>query len=244
MLASSTPSNADLILEKDNVHHLNYFPFHGLAGCIRTTLVLIDEPFENHCLSFAEWMKYKPTTPFGHVPILREETKCGKFLEIAEISNIEFYLAKRGKLIGQDFWEETQIKMFHSSTHNLFTFLVQNVVQLPKSDKAAFLTRFKKNNLPQWIRAHEKYLAANGSNGHYIGDQLSIADIKTASVIDHLVNLGGENEDDKNPLLSSELTPAIWAVKTNLEKNPKYAEWRDSKQYQEFTKSNLGFLGF
>jgi hypothetical protein len=50
----STPlaSNSDLILAKENIHHLTYFPFHGLAGCIRTTLVLLGEPYENHTLSF------------------------------------------------------------------------------------------------------------------------------------------------------------------------------------------------
>ncbi|KAF9153789.1 hypothetical protein BG015_002613 [Linnemannia schmuckeri] len=236
-------SNSDLILAKENVHHLTYFPFHGLAGCIRTTLVLLGEPYEDHTLSFKEWMAQKSLTPFGHIPVLREVTKCGKSFEIAEISAIEFFLAKRsGNLLGKDFWEESQIRMFHSSTHALFTFLVHTVVQSPQSDRAAFLARFKKTNLPQWIRSHEKYLVANGSNGHYVGDQLSIADIKTASVIEHLINL--TNGEGETPLISEELTPAIMAVKSNLEKHPQYAGWRTSQQYQEFTNGNLRFFGF
>ncbi|KAG0219671.1 hypothetical protein BGX33_001437 [Mortierella sp. NVP41] len=237
---TTSASSSDLIQAKDNVHHLAYFPFHGLAGCIRTTLVLLGEPYKNTTLSFAEWMVQKPLTPFGHVPILREETKCGKTFELAEISAIEHFLAKRGNLLGRDFWEETQIRMYHSSTHALITFLVHNIVQSPKEDRPAFLARFKKTNLSQWIRSHEKVLAANGSNGHYIGDQLSIADIKTASVIEHLINLCGEDE----PQISEGLTPAIMAVKINLEKNPQYAEWRASQQYQAFTGANLGFFGF
>ncbi|KAK5805458.1 hypothetical protein F5H01DRAFT_353762 [Linnemannia elongata] len=242
-MTGPSASNSDLILAKENVHHLTYFPFHGLAGCIRTTLVLSGEPYENHILSFREWMTQKPLTPFGHIPILREETKCGKSFEIAEISAIEFFLAKRaGNLLGKDFWEESQIRMFHSSTHALITFLVHTIVQSPQSDRAAFLARFKKTNLPQWVKSHEKYLVANGSNGHYVGDQLSIADIKTASVIEHLINLtSGEGE---TPLISEDLTPAIMAVKNNLEKNPQYAEWKASQQYQEFTGGNLGFFGF
>ncbi|KAF8943356.1 hypothetical protein BGZ47_005501 [Haplosporangium gracile] len=220
-------SNADLILAKENVHHLTYFPFHGLAGCIRTTLILLGEPYKNHTMLFEEWMARKPLTPFGHIPILREETTCGK---------------RSGNLLGKDFWEESQIRMFHSSTHALITFLVHTIVQSPQSDRAAFLARFKKTNLPQWIRSHEKYLVANGSNGHYVGDQLSIADIKTASVIEHLINL--TNGEGETSLISEELTPAIMAVKTNLEKNPQYAEWRASQQYQGFTGGNLRFFGF
>lgn len=69
--------------------------------------------------------------------------------------------------------------------------------------------------------------------------QLTIADIKTASVIEHVVRLC-----EDAPQVSEELTPAIWAVKTNLEKNPKYQEWRASEQYRQYTATNIGFIGF
>jgi len=50
---SSTPSTADLAQDSSNVHNLLYFPFHGLAGCIRTTLVLSDQPYKFTNLGFA-----------------------------------------------------------------------------------------------------------------------------------------------------------------------------------------------
>ncbi|KAI1311304.1 hypothetical protein EDD11_003484 [Mortierella claussenii] len=237
-----TPSSstlAELAQASENVHNLVYFPFHGLAGCIRTTLILLGEPYKFSDMVFNSWRVEKQLTPFGHVPILREETKCGKILELAEISTIEQFLAKRANLLGKDYWEESLIKMYLSSTHSLITFLVHTVVQSPKEDRPAFLERFKKTNLTGWIQHHEKHLKANGSNGHYVGDQLSIADIKTASIIEHLVRVCGDQV-----LISEELTPAIMAVKTNLEKNPKYAAWRASEQYQKFTASNIGFFGF
>ncbi|KAF9937862.1 hypothetical protein BGZ65_000864 [Modicella reniformis] len=236
---SSTPSAADLAQDSSNVHNLTYFSFHGLAGCIRTALVLSNEPYKFTNIGFAEWQVQKQLTPFGHVPVLREETKSGKILELAEISTIEQFLANRTGLLGKDFWEENLIKMYLSSTHGLITFLFQTSVQSPKDDRPAFLERFKKSNLPEWIKFHEKHLKANGSNGHYVGDKLSIADIKTASVIEHLVRLCGDDVQ-----ISEELTPAIMAVKTNLEKNPAYVEWCASEQYQKLTASNLGFFGF
>ncbi|KAF9363745.1 hypothetical protein BGX34_003393 [Mortierella sp. NVP85] len=235
----STPSTADLAQDSSNVHNLLYLPFHGLAGCIRTTLILSNQPYKFTTLGFPEWMAQKQSTPFGHVPVLREETTCGKILELAEISTIEQFLANRTGLLGKDFWEENLVKMYLSSTHALITFLIHNVVQSPKEDRPTFLERFRKSNLPEWIKFHEKHLQANGSNGHYVGNQLSIADIKTASVIEHLVRLCGDDIQ-----ISEELTPAIMAVKTNLEKNPAYAEWRGSEQYQKFTASNIGFFGF
>ncbi|KAF8921688.1 hypothetical protein EDD21DRAFT_392944 [Dissophora ornata] len=239
MTETAIPNAAQLAQDPYNVHNLVYFPFHGLAGCIRTTLILSDEQHKFTFVDFASWRAEKQLTPLGHVPVLREETKCGKTLELAEISAIEHFLANRAGLLGKDCWEESQIKMFLSSTHALITFLVHTVVQSPKDTHPAFLDRFKKTNLPEWIRFHEAHLKSNGSNGHYVGDQLSIADIKTASVLEHLIHLCGDDIQ-----ISEELTPAIMAVKTNLEKDPKYAEWRASEQYQQLTAANARFFGF
>ncbi|KAF9290750.1 hypothetical protein BGZ68_006147 [Mortierella alpina] len=238
-MVANTPSNADLAVALDNTHHLTYFPFHGLAGCIRATLAISGEPYKQTILTFADWAVTKPLMPFGHVPLLREETKCGKTLELAEISTIEQFLAQRFGLLGKDLWEEYQIKMFLSSTHALVTFLTHTVVQSPKEDRPAFLERFKKNNLKEWVTSHEKHLKYNGSNGHYVGDQLSIADIKTASFVDHLARIGAEEV-----VISEEATPAIWKVKSTLEQNPKYAEWMNSDQFKSFTEANLRFFGY
>ncbi|KAF9302414.1 hypothetical protein BGZ74_005384 [Mortierella antarctica] len=234
-----TSSDAQLCQAKDNVHNLIYFPFHGLAGCIRTTLIVSGEPYKFTNMMLKEWATAKELTPFGHVPLLREETKCGKTLELAEINAIEQFLAKRAGLLGKNEWEECNVKMYLNSTHSMISFLLHSIVPMPREDRPAFLAKFKATNLPQWVKHHEKHLAANGSNGHYVGDQLTIADIKTASVIEHVVRLC-----EDAPQVSEELTPAIWAVKTNLEKNPKYQEWRASEQYQQYTATNIGFIGF
>lgn len=128
-------------------------------------------------------MKQKRLTPFGHVPVLREETPCGKTLELAEITVIEQFLAQRSSLsgspssslLGKNFWEETQIKMFTCSTHALISFLIHNITSLPnkEADRPALFEMFKKAKLPEWIAFHEKHLRANGSNGHYVGDQVT-----------------------------------------------------------------------
>ncbi|KAG0043991.1 hypothetical protein BGZ83_010792 [Gryganskiella cystojenkinii] len=240
----SSKELADLSQAKDNVHNLVYFPFHGLVGCLRVLLVLLDEPYKFTALGFPEWMKQKALTPFGHVPVLREETKCGRVLELAEISFIEQYLARRfpaySSLLGANFWEESQIKMFTSSTHALFSFLIHTITSLPnkETDRPVFFERFKKTKLPEWIQFHEKHLQENGCNGHYVGEQLSLADIKTGTVVEHLVRLCGDEVQ-----ISQELTPGIWAVKANLDKIPAYAEWTTSEQYQKYTGVNIGFFG-
>jgi hypothetical protein len=98
--------------------------------------------------------------------------------------------------------------------------------------------------LHNWHSVHEIFPLAQWNLDSTLSDsvsvhQLSIADIKTASVIDHLINLCGDDVQ-----ITEELTPAIMAVKSNLEKNPAYEEWRGSEQYQRFTAANLRFFGF
>ncbi|KAG0306546.1 hypothetical protein BGZ98_002164 [Dissophora globulifera] len=236
---STLSAAADLVQDSSNIHNLLYFPFHGISGCIHATLVLSGEPYKLSIVDFPNWRTQKALTPFGHVPVLREETKCGQTIELAEVIVIEQFLANRTGLLGKNSWEESLIKMYQSSTHALISYLILTVVQSPKDTQPAFLERYRKVNIPEWIRFHEKHLRDNGSNGHYVGDQLSIADIKTATAIDHLVRLCGDKVQ-----ISDELTPAIMAVKYSLEKHPKYAEWRASEQYQAFTSANIAFFGF
>lgn len=95
-----------------------------------------------------------------------------KTLELAEINAIEQFLAKRAGLLGKDEWEECNVKMYLNSTHSMISFLLHSIVPMPREDRPAFLAKFKATNLPQWVKHHEKHLAANGSNGHYVGDQV------------------------------------------------------------------------
>ncbi|KAF9405946.1 hypothetical protein BGZ94_003304 [Podila epigama] len=238
-MTTSTSDASTLLQAKDNVHNLVYFPFHGLASCIRTVLVLGNEPYKFTDMVFKEWLVTKDKTPFGFVPLLREEKKDGQMLELAEIGIIEQFLAKRNGLLGKNEWEEYTIKMYAHSTHSMIAFLFQSIVPMAKNDRPIFTAKFKTSTLAQWIKHHERLLVANGSNGRYLGDELTLADIKTASVVEHLIHLYADE-----PPISEKLTPAIWAVKTTLESHPKYQQWRASEQYQQYSATNRAFFGF
>jgi hypothetical protein len=67
---------------------------------------------------------------------------------------------------------------------------------------------------------------------------LTLADIKTASIIDNLISLTGDS------LISREKTPAIMAVYDNLEKHPKYAVWKASEEWKEYDRNNKKLVHF
>ncbi|KAG0047031.1 hypothetical protein BGZ83_007844, partial [Gryganskiella cystojenkinii] len=80
----------------DSHFDLYYFGIHGLAGPARTILALSGADFKATTPAEGTWpTQYKPLTPFGCMPVLRETSADGKHtLNVAETDAIERYLAR------------------------------------------------------------------------------------------------------------------------------------------------------
>ncbi|KAF9278244.1 hypothetical protein BGZ68_008683, partial [Mortierella alpina] len=78
-------------------------------------------------------------------------------------------------------------------------------------------------------------LRGNGSTGFYIGDKVTLAEIKTAVAIDQLLNelyvFKGFEEIKK--LITPELTPNLWKVRENVLQKKSYKDWTESEVFQE-----------
>ncbi|KAF9142542.1 hypothetical protein BG015_000760, partial [Linnemannia schmuckeri] len=94
------------------------------------------------------------------------------------------------------------------------------------------------DNIAPWIKYHEQHLQGNGANGHYIGDSVTLADVKADYLITIIQGITGEE------LISEEKTPAIWRVKKELEKVEGIAVWRASEEYKGISEQNFAFLGY
>ncbi|KAG9322600.1 hypothetical protein KVV02_007913 [Mortierella alpina] len=93
-------------------------------------------------------------------------------------------------------------------------------------DKA--LDLFLTQHLPLWIETHTKHLKDNGSNGHYVGDKISLADLLTANDIDHFqIQFGGPKIVE---LIKK--SPEIWKVKEKVDAEPRLQAWRQSEAYK------------
>lgn len=93
-------------------------------------------------------------------------------------------------------------------------------------DKA--FDRFLSEELPLWIETHTKHLKDNGSNGHYVGNKLSLADLKTANIIDHIQTI---KDGDKVLEMIKKNSPEIWKVKETVDAEPRLQQWRQSEGY-------------
>ncbi|KAK3807788.1 MAG: hypothetical protein J3Q66DRAFT_356462 [Benniella sp.] len=232
----ATERMSQLAMAKDNKFKLLYLPIHGIVTGLRAMFAMSGAEYT--FVHPENWAVEKPTTPFGSLPVLYEITTSGETLELAELSAIEQYIAQKYGWIGDNLWENNLVKMYHSSSQSVFDKLVTTVVRAPKENYDQMMQIYKTSILPEWVHYHERALESNGSNGHYVGDKLTLADIKTATIIDNIITLTGDS------LISREKTPAIMAVYDNLEKHPKYAVWKASEEWKEYDRNNKKMVHF
>jgi glutathione S-transferase len=148
-------------------------------------------------------------------------------LEIPESEVIERYLARKLGLLGQDSWEETAIQVFYSSSNAVMSLYVNKVLLAFPDIKAREQAKFVSKDVPAWIQQHEKWLERNGSNGHYVGDQLSLADVRSVVCLDRFMTI-----PECRDLFSPTATPGLFRVRQNLQANARYAAWLASDEFK------------
>ncbi|KAG0003562.1 Glutathione S-transferase S1 [Modicella reniformis] len=215
---SADPSNAK--------YDLLYFQI----SCIGAT--------PRHILSYgkANWTNRFPKdwkgneeydTPFGVMPVLTVRTDNEEAV-LAESIVVDLYLAKKFGLLGSNEYEEQTIKAFYSSIHYLRERSLRRLTwTFEDKRKEAFETWITKD-FPNWIVLQEEHLKRNGSNGHFFGDKITLADIHLASILDHFAELPRGNEI----VDLFRASPLLWKVRENVLQNPSIAEWRQSDEFQ------------
>jgi hypothetical protein len=194
---------------------------------------------------FQTWKEDKPKTPFGFLPILtvrgpkeekeggeanedkREGEGEGKVLhQFAEADVIERYLAKELGFFGATSEEELQISVFYSQAVTIHNVWIFRVVPALAPVRTEVLKAFKEITLKRWVDVCERYLAENGSNGHFVGNKVSLADIKVAVLLDMFLAV-----DTKGEYLNAETSPGLLNLKEKIDTHPKYAEFRRSETF-------------
>ncbi|KAF9162904.1 hypothetical protein BGX21_009994 [Mortierella sp. AD011] len=214
---------------QDSTFRLLYFPIHGVAYASRLILATAGAKFESA-------FPTKATTPFGVLPVLYEtvttkegDSEIQEVFEIPESEAIERYLARKFQLLGQTPWEEMKINAFVSSTKSL-TFLAFFRIPAVKdtAQKQEMVQDMVNKSFPAWVQSHERYLVANGTNGHYIRDKLTLADIRALIVIELVLAL------TEDRVISQEKTPAIWRLWESARAIPSFVAWRNTESYKKF----------
>ncbi|KAG0292573.1 Glutathione S-transferase S1 [Linnemannia gamsii] len=181
-----------------------------------------------------DWCDKIPS-PYKVLPVLSVIAPNGKELVLSESIVIDQYLAKKFNLLGDNEWEEWAIKTHYSNIHYLRERSLMKMTWTWADKRKEALEVFLEETLPDFIVNHEFHLKGNGSNGHYVGDRLSLADIHLVNVMDHFTQLpNGERftvQFEKSELLTK--------VRQNVEKNIDIAAWRASKEWERFHQGSI-----
>ncbi|KAF9280098.1 Glutathione S-transferase S1 [Mortierella alpina] len=218
---------------KDLEFEVTYFQISCVAATPRYILTYGQANWKNHHPKdfFGPDSTEKYEVAFGCLPSLKVKAAEGEGeILLAEAFNIDLYLAKKFGLLGENEYEEATIRAFYSQIHFLRErSLMRMTWTFPDKRKESWET-FVKTTLPDFIRKHEQHLERNGSNGHYFGDKLSLADIHLMSVIDHFLELP-RGEELIDMFKASTL---LWKVIENArEENTLIAAWRDSDEFKK-----------
>ncbi|EFX82912.1 probable glutathione S-transferase 7 [Daphnia pulex] len=155
------------------VYKLHYFnnPRQGRAELSRLILSQAGVEFQDIRFAHCEWPAIKPTTPFGHVPILEVDGRV-----LAQSNTIARYLAKKHGLAGQDEWEEALADMYADNIHDLLNAVAVPFVEKDPVKKKELYQNFMRITIAPHVAAVEKQLKKNNT-GYLVGNQLTWADL-------------------------------------------------------------------
>ncbi|KAF9917818.1 hypothetical protein FBU30_000508 [Linnemannia zychae] len=243
--ALPTPTKADLSVlgkaseEKNSSYKILYFGLHGRGELPRTLLVYSGAKWEELPV---DWPHQKPLVPFQVLPVIYETTQDGTILELAEVQPIERYLADKYGLFGSTRYETHLIDQIYSSVDGESTAHATKVIYNAAEKRVEEANKYFVEVLPKFIEIHEAHLAKNGSNGHYVGKSITLADLKLANFVDRLNLL---HPAGANPVpISAEKTPNLWKVVETVNSHPSLAAWKKSARYQELTAGTKAHFKF
>ncbi|KAG0255047.1 hypothetical protein BG011_005345 [Mortierella polycephala] len=227
----------EISTKKDSTFELKYFNIHGFGAIARQLLASGGAKFT---LPNADnWAEEKPKAPFGVMPLLKETSSDGRVIQIAETDAIERYLAKKFDFYGSGAFEEVLVNTFSSQVNDMnsklfLQYFITSDPELKAKAKENFVTKL----IPEFIKNHEAHLQANGANGHYVGNKTTLPDFKLSQVVSIIQSISGED------LVSEKLTPAIFKVKTEVDKIPGLVAWKQTEEFKALSKANFDRLGY
>ncbi|XP_036147077.1 glutathione S-transferase-like [Monomorium pharaonis] len=191
-------------------YKLTYFHLTALAEPIRFLLNYAGIEFVDERIDKNDWLKLKPTMPFGKVPVLEVDGK-----RVNQSVAICRYLAKQCGLAGKNDWEALEIDSAVDTIQDLVEILYQNSVRAKKQ---------KVEIVDEMVQYYLERLDAQvkKNDGYFVGGALTWADFTFVGLLDYVNNLvkGNIVEKYENLKQLQKKVEEIPAIKSWIEKRP------------------------
>lgn len=196
-------------------YELSYFDFVGSRGeeC-RMALALTGVDFKDARFARAEWPGLKPTTPFGSVPVLKQEGKPA----LAQSNAILTYLGLAHGLLPTDPWEAARHIAILEACEEVRSALVPSGKMTDPAEKQAAREALASDYLQTWGAHIEKQIS-----GPFVGGSaISVADVKLFQITESFVR----GVLDHIPATVFQAFPKLMGVHQGVLSHPKIAAWR------------------
>ncbi|KAK9738178.1 Glutathione S-transferase, N-terminal domain [Popillia japonica] len=197
-----------------------YFDFRGLGESIRYLLRYAGIDFEDIRITFEEWPKLKPTTPFGQMPLYEEKGKT-----INQSLAIARYIAKKANLVGRNEWEDLEIDAIVDTINDIRQKVTENYFE-SNAEYKEYIKRgpLFKETLPYYFDRLEKIAKEN--LGYMAIGRLTWADFYFAAVASALTHFSGTDLLKDRPYLQT--------VKNRVESLPPIKKWIEVRPTSDF----------
>src|SRR5215470_10120207 len=136
---------------------LTYFDFHGGRGePARLALAIGGIDFEDDRVSFADWARRKPETPFGGLPVLEVDGQT-----VTQSNGINRYVGKLTDLYPSDPWQAALCDEAMDAVEDITTQVVATF-DLPEEQKKAQRTALADGPITFYLTRLQRRLETHG----------------------------------------------------------------------------------
>ncbi|KAF9930910.1 Glutathione S-transferase S1 [Linnemannia zychae] len=214
---------------------LTYFHLASVGSTARELLEYAGAHHTKNTVTVETWKEGNTPSGFSCLPMLTVRFPDNRELNIAESIVIDTFLAERFGLLGDNLWESNLVRMFYCNIHYLRDGVFTEVFIDPESKRNEHYAHFKNVILKKFLEDHEYHLKENGSNGHYVGKKLSLADIHLWNIV-HFFGTAPWGQDVIDMF---KLYPYVWKVWETVDKLPQLAKWRASDEFRAYEKKSI-----
>jgi glutathione S-transferase len=166
---------------------ITYFPFPGRAEATRLALTIGSVKFTDDRITFPQWKEIKETTTWGCLPVLTlsDGSTC-----ISQQRAILRFVGKETNLYPTDSIAAAKVDELMDALEDLSGKTFPIGAGLPQAEKEAARKEACETGGATYgiLEKLEKFISENGTNGHAVGENLTVADLFLYATSSHLVS--------------------------------------------------------
>ncbi|XP_064391297.1 hematopoietic prostaglandin D synthase-like [Halichondria panicea] len=195
-------------------YKLTYFNIRGRVEIIRLIFKQAGVEFEDVRVSQGEeWLKLKPSMPYGTIPVLEVDGK-----QLPGRGSIQRYLAEKFGLAGSNDFENAQVHSIVDAENDFAQKFLGVVFEKDESRKFKLKKKLEDEVMPKYLGIFEQILTKNASpDGWFFGSKVTYADLGFFNMMCWSVKEGYSSLLDKYPAIKKNIA-AVEAL-------PNIAKW-------------------